>query len=790
MSTDPDQAMQKGLRHHRAGQLSEAETIYREVLAQNPDHIDALHLLGVIAHQVNRDDIAEQLIRRAIEIAPLIPDFHNSLGQAIQSSGRIDEAVDCYLRAIAMEPNFGDAFANLGIARRLQRQWPEAIAALQQAAVLQPNNLQVYLHLAAAHLAAENIDRAVDVLTTATQIDPTSAQAFSDLTAVLQKQNRLEAATAAARQATRLQPDRPRLQHNLGLLLQQQQRHDDAIAAFLAALSLYPDNAEILGNLATSLHARHRYNDAAAALKHALSLRPNAPELFVNLGAALQAAERFDDATAAFSQAVTLKPDFAEAHNNLGYCLLVKQQLDDAIITLKKAIELDPACAPAYANLGLALRKQGRHLESIATYRQALALRPQMRVAHSNILLSMNYEPQFDAQTVFDEHVAWAKTHLSDTVPIGPLSSHDRNPNRRLRIGYVSPDLRHHVIAYFIEPLLAAHDRAGFEIVCYSSVRAPDELTARLRRLTDHWHDVAALSDEQLAERVRADRIDILIDLAGHNEGRLALFARKPAPIQVAYLGYPNTTGLTEIDYRLTDACADPLGMTDPFFTETLWRLPRCAWCFAPPDCPEITPLPADAARHITFGSFNKFTKLSSPLLTAWAALLAAMPDARLRIKSSMLGDESARRILNDSLQSHKLPLDRCEVIGTVDQSEHLAAYGQVDIALDAFPYHGTTTTCESLYMGVPVITLAGDRHVSRVGVSLLNAVRLPELIADSWEQYITKAIELASDRDHLRQLRNTLRSKMEQSPLMDGPGLAREIESAYRQMRRTWCAS
>jgi predicted O-linked N-acetylglucosamine transferase (SPINDLY family) len=385
-----------------------------------------------------------------------------------------------------------------------------------------------------------------------------------------------------------------------------------------------------------------------------------------------------------------------------------------------------------------------------------------------------------------EEHRRWNELHAEPLRKFVQPHTNDGDPDRRLRIGYLSADFRDHSVSRFLLPLFRNHNHEAYEIVCYSDVVKCDQVTDRLRALADRWNDTFGQTDERLADKVREDKIDILVDLAGHTAGnRLMVFARRAAPVQVTYLGYPASTGMSEMDYRLTDSFADPPGQTESLHSETLWRLPVCNWCYEEPEsAPEVRTLPAD--RPIRFGTFNNLAKVSSPIMDLWAAILIAMPSSRLVIKSQGVAEESVRRRINQCFMSRGLQPDRLELRGHEPIfTSHLEAYNQLDIALDTFPYHGTTTTCEALWMGVPVVTLAGSAHVSRVGVSLLSCVDLPDLVAKSPEEYVSIAVGLAKDLPRLAELRRTLRLRMRASPLMDGARFARDIESAYRQMWR-----
>ena len=500
--------------------------------------------------------------------------------------------------------------------------------------------------------------------------------------------------------------------------------------------------------------------------------------------------EKFDEAIAAYQRSIALRPEYAEAHFNFAIALKEIGRLDEAVFACHRAIALRPDFPDAYLQLGNTLKDMSQHDDDVAAYRQAIALKPDFAEAHSNLLLALHYHPNIDEQAMFEEHRGWNRQHAEPLKKfIVPIST-DRDPERRLKIGYVSPDFKKHAVAPAVLPLLASHDHEKFEIFCYAEVQKPDAMTARFRACADQWRSTAGLSDEQMANLIRQDQIDILVDLAGHTAGgRLLVFARKPAPIQVNRQGYPNTTGLTAIDYRMTDAHADPPGLSDTLHSEQLIRLPRTNWIYQPP---ENSPTPDHrmAGGAITFGCFNNFAKVTEPMLMLWGRILKAVPASRLLLKAAAMGNPGARQRVRELFIKEGIDA-ACdlELRGHEPQLDgHLALYNQVDIALDPFPYHGTSTTYDALWMGVPLITLAGRTHVSRVGVSLLMNMGLPELIAENPDDYVNIAAELANDRPRLRNLHSTLRGRMEQSPLMDGPGFARNIESAYRQMWRKWC--
>ncbi len=573
------------------------------------------------------------------------------------------------------------------------------------------------------------------------------------------------------------------------------------------------------------LNRQGRYEESAALCRRALKGRPECPELLNNLGVALAGMGRLEEAAGRFRRALRLQPGFTAPANNLAAVFVKLQRLEEAFELLIRVLERDSSSAEAHNNLATLLRRAGRfteaerHLEqalrlrpdsadvwrhlatlrrdegrieeAVAYYRRAAELRPECPLAASALLLALNYLPEADPLEVYAEHRGWARRYAEPLAAAIRPHRNDPSPERPLRIGYLSRDLRRHPVAFFLDPVLEAHDRERFPVTCYSDVAAPDQMTGRLKGLVERWREVTSLSDEQLAEQIRADGIDVLVDLAGHaGNTRLLVFARKPAPVQVTWLGYPNTTGLKTMDYRITDAWADPPGWSEHLHSEQLVRLPGGFSCWRPPaGAPEEGPPPCLSRDGISFGSFNYLPKVNSRVVEVWGEILRRTPGSRLVLKYAGGNDPGVRGRIEGEFARLGVGAERLVLQGlTHGWREHLSAYGEVDIALDPFPYNGTTTTCDALWMGVPVLTLAGRTHAGRVGVSLLNQIGLPELAADSPARYIELAVELAGDRGRLARLRAGLRERVARSPLTDGHSFTCGLEEAYRAMWRRWC--
>ncbi len=578
-------------------------------------------------------------------------------------------------------------------------------------------------------------------------------------------------------------PDHADCLHLMGVLATQTGRAELAVRLIGEALARDGADAAYHSNLGNALHALGRDGEAEESYRRALALKPDYVGARYNLASLLQARGRCEEALTQFEQTLALWPDNPDLHANCGAALLELGRLTKAAVRCERALALKPDHLAARINLGKCCQELKRMVEAVAHYRQALAVRPDHAEVHSNLLMTLTYLPDRPAGRLFDEHRDYGRRHCRPAS----LHANAREPERRLRVGCVSGDFRRHVVGFFFVPVLEAHDRDAVSVHLYSETRRPDSLTARLKARADGWCDTAGLDDDALAARIRADGIDVLVDLAGHSAfNRLPVFARKPAPVQVTWLGYPGTTGLTAMDYRLVDPVSDPEGAADAQATERLVRLKDGFLCYRPETAPE----PGRGTGPLTFGSFNSLNKLSEPVLDLWAALLNRLPEARLLLKCRQLADPAAAALLRAAFESRGVAGERLDLRSwTAGPEAHLETYREIDIGLDPFPYAGTTTTCEALWMGVPVVTLAGDRHAARMGASLLTRVGLPELIATTQTAYLEIAVSLAGDPARRDRLRSDLRPRMAASPLCDAFGLARCLETAYRVMWRRWCA-
>ena len=605
----------------------------------------------------------------------------------------------------------------------------------------------------------------------------------------LRRRGRFPEAIAECRRTLERAPNDPEALLLLAQLLDANDRDEACAFATRAATHLSDDDpdrlaacARIIGESGPEL--------ALKLYRRAVERAPQKLGWWLPIAKLAFVLNRLDLAIEAAERVLARHPDQPEAGVLLASALLRRRHFARMAATLE-GLETTGGQAANVANLaGTMLLQQGRTEEALATMRRVRELAPGSATLQMSRVMSLNYDPDLSRAELLDEHRAFAETFANSVPLIAGGTDRDRSPERRLRIGYMSPDFRTHSVAYFALPLFEAFDRERFDVVAYAHVPKPDEVTARFRELATAWRDVAGIDDRQLARAIDQDRIDILVDLAGlTRNSRLLACAGRPAPIRMTYLGYPNTTGLAAVDYRITDHLAEA-DDADDFYTETLIRLPRCFLAFAPPGhAPEITSPPFLHNGYVTFGSFNNLAKVNRQVVGLWSRVLHAVPNSHLLLKASGTGDGTAQAHIRDAFSDSGIDPARVDFAPFAPTAaEHLGRYAEVDVALDTFPYNGTTTTCEALWMGVPVITLAGERHASRVGASLLQAVGFPAGIAGCADDYVATARLMAEQRQMLVALRGNLRAEMAGSPLCDARDHARALEEAYRAVWQIWC--
>jgi len=738
----------------QSSRLAEAEALYRQILSLDAHHVDSLHLLGVVAYLTGRHELAAEMIGRAISLNDKVAEFHSNLGNALMDMGKLTEAIASYQQALIIKPNFPEALYNLGDTFRDQGKLAEAIACYEKALSVKPDSPEVLLNLG-------------NVLTT---------------------QGKLTEAIASYENALSVRPVFPEALLALGNALMAQSKPTQAIPHYQQALAIKPQFPEVLCCLGSAFMAQGKPTQAIPCYQKALAIKPDFPEALGSLGTALMVQGKLTEAVTHYEQALAIKPDFPEALCDLGNALMGQGKLTEAAARYKQALAIKPDNIEALCNLGATLMVQGELTEAQAYYDRAIAIKPDFATAHSNRLLNMQYMPMVTPRELFNAHKHYAQCIEAPLKSLWPKYQNKADAHRRLKVGYVSADFKNHPVAYFIEPILAGHDKAVIEVYCYYNNRRRDSYTDQIMRHADHWLDCAEMSDEQLAERIRVDSIDILVDLSGHTAGnRLSVFARKPAPVQVTWIGYAGTTGLSAMDYRITDACMDPPGMTEKYHSEALIRLPGSNAPYRPePHCPQVNALPALTSGEFVFASLNNLVKINQTVVNLWSQILAALPHARLML-GNVTDDIIKRRVL-DLFAQAGVDAQRLILKPRMSLLDYLALHHQIDMALDTFPYNGGTTSMHSLWMGVPVLTLAGEHTISRVGVAALTGAGLDKFITHSEQEYLQRAVQIAQELPSLNQTRQLLRERMGGGTVSDPAKITRHLEAAYRDVWRQWC--
>ncbi len=678
--------------------------------------------------------------------------------------------------------------------------------------------------LQSAHVVQQNgqPDEAAVCLKKVLKQDPTHFEALQSMGILLYQQGDLAAAEKYFKKASKVKPGNPELLNNLAVVMKKQGRLTEALGIYQQALSLRPKSHDLLNNIGNVYKGLGQHDLAKEFFARALAQKSDFVAALNNLGNILRQEGDFSGAIDLYEKALAQQADDSPTLNNLGLVFLAQGALHKAEASFLQALKLQPHYPEAHNNLANVLKEQGLGDAAQAHYLEAVKAKPDFVKAHSNYLLALNYD-WYDKKDVFTAHKNWARQHL------GRQEKRQGMPkvagSGKIRLGFVSPDLKRHPVACFIEPVLQNLDRDRFELFCYANLAREDQISQRLKGLA-HWRNIFSLSDHDAAQCIKEDRIDILIDLAGHTQGnRLLLFGKRPAPIQAGWIGYPNTTGMAAMDYRLTDSLADPDG-ADEFYVETLVRLPHGFLCYRPPvpelnmqsethspqlavglvsecykdnfltyrDSPRLAAgsFKMDSAKpdkvgQITFASFNNLSKVTDEVIGAWSKILQQVPQAELLLKYRSFDDEKTCGRILDKFAEHGLaePGQRVRLVGFLPHlDDHLALYCEVDIALDTFPYNGTTTTCEALWMSTPVISLAGDRHAARVGASLLGRLGLDDLLAQDHDDYVAKAVLLAADEKRRLSLQRQIRPAMEDSTLLNAALFCRQLEEVFS----SWC--
>jgi len=747
----PIELLQKASHEFQQGRMDNATTHLQMILASNKNQPDANHMMGLIAYRRKQYPLAEQLISRAIKTNPHQPVFHFNLALVMQGSKQPEAALAAYDRTIQINPVFIEAHINRGTVLEEMGRTKDALAAY---------------------------DRVIE-------INQAHAKAHSNRSNALKNLGRLEEGLTAAERSIQLNSKSPEAYNTRGCILKEQGHLEMALADFNLAIQMDSQLIDAHINRGVILLMQGNFTGALTACARAIQLNPNSVEMRNSSGTAPQEADHLNSALTTCETALNASPGSTNENSSHDLILPELGHLVKALEAYAKSTQLDTGLAYTYNTLGTILWFLGYEEEAESSYRRALKLKPDITIAHSNLLFFLEATLRMSPDKMLAEQKNWDQEQgKAGRLYAMPAYRNEMTANRRLRIGYVSSDFRTHAVSYFFEPLIAAHDHSCFEIFCYdTNSEGADETTMRLREAADHWREVADKTDEELAIMIHEDNIDILIDLAGHTAGnRLKTFTYKPAPIQATYLGFFAATGLEAMDYWITDETFHPLDTPEQSI-EQIYRLPHCMFCYkASSTAPPVAPCP-NTDEKVVLGSFNHISKLTPRVIEAWSTLIHKLPGSKLLLHEKSLGNPDNKRILLERFAEHGISPERLLVHGNVSMEDYLATYAWVDIALDPFPRTGATTTAEALWMGVPVVTLAGQRYMERASASMLAAIGLNDLIASGYDDYISKVIALAKAPERRTYLRSNLRSIMTESPLCDGKGLAISMESAYKDM-------
>ncbi|TAN68257.1 MAG: tetratricopeptide repeat protein [Methylobacter sp.] len=626
------------------------------------------------------------------------------------------------------------------------------------------------------------LDAAALLINKAISLNPSEADYYSKLGLVLRAQHKLEAAIACYQQALLIQPGCADTYNNLGVAFIHQDNLIAGIECYRKALAITPDDVNAHINAAEALRGLGKPDIAVEHLRKAIHIKPDSAEAYSSLGLAFMDQGKLDASVGCCQKALAIRSNYAEAYYNLALVYKKQHRLDSATECYRKALSIKPDYADAYIGLGALVMKQGQQKQAFALYEKGLTFNPSHARLHHALIFAASRWCADDGAKVFELSKRFGKQFENGLDSLSHRN--DAIPDKRIRIGYVSGDFRQHSVAYFIEPLLASHDKQNVETFCYYNYHQIDSVTQRLMGYADHWRSIFGISDQDAAQLIRQDAIDILVDLSGHTAfNRLLLFARKPAPVQVTWLGYPSTSGLSAMDYRLTNRYVDPPGWNDQYHTERLVRLPTST-CFQPEKAlPDVNALPALQNGYLTFASFHAANKITPITLSLWAKLLSALPKAKL-----VLCPDTYKNQITRQFQALGITPDRLDFFDRQPLQQYLALHNKIDVMLDTLPYNGGTVSRHSLWMGVPVLTLAGRPALSRVGLSLMMQVGLEAFVAESDADFVNNACRWADDLDGLAQIRGSLRERMHNAPFGKLALVVKELEAAYRQMWRHWC--
>ena len=713
-------------------------------------------------------------------------------GMAFEAQGQADAALSCYDDAIRLWPDLARAHFNRGNILLDRGDAAAALPSYVKAVQLRPDSAPAHLNLGAAYLQVGHVELSIAALRQAIRLQPNFTGAYVTLGLALGSDGQSGEAMDCFSRASEQDPHSVELHNEIGSALAELGWYKQAAVSYHNALAIDPNRLEVYYNLGVALGRLGQLDAALAAYERFLGAYADHYDAQINRATILRNIGRYEEGLAGFDRAIALRPNDAVAHFYKGVTLTMLNLNGLALDCYRHALTLQPDYADAHLSLGISLKAQGDIRSALVSVRRALALQPDYALAHNNLLFIQNYLAEQPQDELLADARCFGEVAQRQARPYHSWSN-EPDAHRRLRVGLVSGDLGNHPVGYFLEGVLdALSTQAGdhLEFHAYSQRIGEDQTSQRLRACCASWVSTVGLTDEMMARRIRDDGIDILIDLAGHSaNNRLSVFAWKPAPVQVSWLGYFATTGVVAMDYFIADSWTLPPEQ-EPYFTEQVWRLPETRLCFTPPrDAVQVNDLPALSRDYVTFGCFNNLSKMNDAVVALWARVLQAVPGSRLFLKYAQLAEASVRQLTCERFAVHGIAPERLIFEDYQARINYLSAYHRVDIALDPFPFPGGTTTVEALWMGVPVLTLTGERFLARQGVGLLMNAGLPEWVARDADDYVARAVAHASDLPALAALRARLRAQVLASPIFDAPRFARHFEHALRQMWVKWCA-
>jgi len=693
------QALDLALEHHQAGELPKAENIYQQILQEDPKQPVALHLLGVIAHQVGKHEIAFDFISEAIAIRPDDSEPYNNLGLVLYGLGRRDEAEISYNKAISIKPDYFEAHYNLSNALREQGKLDEAMLYYNKVLNIEPNCAEAHFYLGLIFETLGQSNKSLASYNKAITIKPDYAEAHYNIGNLFRENGQFDVSVVSYNKAISIKPDFGSAYYNLGIAYHELRNFDRAVENYKNAISINLDYADAYYNLGNALQELEDFDEAVSSYNKAIAIKPGFSKAHNNLGNVHDLLGKTNRAVSSYNKAIAINPSFSKAHNNLGNAMFKLGKLDEAVSSYNKAITINPDYYEAHSNLGVALKDLGMLDGALTCYNKALKLKPDFVSAHSNLVNLETYRFSVASET-YKKSCQFGKVAARNSMPISNHSNYP-DPERRLKIGLVSGDFCHHPIGYLILNIFTKINTKSIQLNVYSTSLLEDNFTDKIKLYISKWRRVANINDEQLAEIIVADGIDILIDLSGHSDGnRLPLFAWKPAPVQVTWIGSNATTGVKEIDYILCDQWTI-LKAEEKYFVEKPLRLPNTWLCFTPPEFNiEVGRLPALNNGFITFGCFNNLTKVNKTVVQCWSNVLKKIPDSKLLLKTFQLNNTSVRESTLVSFEKYGISSERLLLEGSSSRAELLKSYQNVDIALDPFPYTGGVSSMEALWMG------------------------------------------------------------------------------------------